>query len=699
MRKRWLHLIGNALANLRSRMAHTLSLEEIALIKKTALFERLDEKTFAELLRSVTLDHYQPDDLILQEGKLGDDFYIIREGSVRVFTENHHEKISLARLHKGDYFGEQSLLGNVKKSRSASVEAITPTVLIKINERFIIKLLKIDTQLEMRLRKMGNQQILNKLTATLNLHQSIVSYLNETAENNIISLPADERIFNIGDKADYVYVILDGAVAIHLQVEGKPQTILLKHGHLFGELGAIADTPRGGSAKTIAPTQLARIEVAKFREFHDRYPQLQQLLKSLKHTYILPSRGLVQQYAGKLLDMDTLTTVYRLEDGHTVIASTALDKDFFSMGIEDVLGDKQYTYEKDSNHKVEIKVLDRHITSIKCYGAWDDLPKACIALLDKTPITSSLLVQFTNYGNFETPRTLSDASMACDCMSVSKKTVCQLIAAGEKSLSEISKKTGACNVCSACRPRILELLGQTDWISAILVLHKELNANVRDYYLKAELSEFHAPQPGEFVTLQIRVKGNWIERSYMISDVDENGLLHITVKKAEGGIFSSWLFHQTASEIPLYVSQPQGHFILDQSTKNPLLCIAYDIGIAPFLFFAKALQQQVSRRKLHILYLADKPGDFLFSDAFEQIANSSSGISIEYWDQSQRGTLSVIELTEILHRLKNPSIYVCGLESFEKEITNALSQIPLNHPTIYVESFTYVSPPPETLQK
>ena len=698
MRKKWLNLIKNSLANLSSRLTHKLSPDEIELIKKTQLFDRLGEKTFQELLLSVTLVHYQPTDLILREGRPGDDFYIIHEGSVRVFTQNHGEKISLARLNKGDYFGEQALLGSVKKSRSASVEAITPTTLIKINKRFIIKLLKIDTQLELRLKKMGNQQILNKLTATLNLHQSIVTYLHETAENNIISLPADEIIFNKDEKPDYVYFILDGAVAIYLEVDGKAQTILLKHGHLFGELGAIYDTPRAGSAKSILPTQLARIEVTKFREFHDRYPQLQQLLKSLKHTYVLPNRGLVQQYTGKLLDMNTLTTVYRLEDGHTVIASTALEKDFFSMAIEEVMGDKQYTYEKDPDHKVEIKLLDHHLTGIKCYGSWDDLPHACLALLDKTPITSQLLAQFTNYGNFETPRLLTNENMACECMSVSRDRVCELIAKGEKSLSNISKTTGACNVCSACRPRILEMLGQSNWMSAFLIKHAELNHNVRDYYLRPELSQFNPVQPGEHLTLQIRVKGNWVERSYMVSDVDDNGLIHITIKKEDSGIFTPWLFNQSATEIPIYTSQPQGDFILDRGKKNSLLCIAYDIGIAPFLFFAKALQQQVNQRSMHLVYLADQPSDFLYQEQFESITRFSSHITLEYWAKSERGELSAIELTEILHRLKKPSIYVCGPEGFENEIAGALNPIPLENPEIHIESYTYVSPGPNSLE-
>ncbi len=696
MRKKWLHSIKNAFYNFTSRITHQLSPEEISLIKKTHLFDKLDEKTFAELLRSVTLDHYQGNDLILKEGRRGDDFYIIYKGSVRIFTRGPgREKISLARLNKGDYFGEQALLGRVRKSRSASVEAITPTILLKINESFIVKLLKIDTQLELRLRKMGNQQILNKLSATLTLHQSIITYLHETAETNIISLPPDELIFSAGDKPDFVYFILEGTIAIYLNADDKQQTILLKQGHLFGELGAISDTPRSGSAKTIQPTQLARIEVTKFQEFHDRYPQLQQLLKSLKNTYILPSRGLVQQYTGKLLDMNTHTTIYRLEDGHTVIASTALDKDFFSMTIEDVFGDKQYTYEKDANHKVEIKILDHHITSIKCYGAWEDLPKVCLALLDKIHITSSLLVQFTNFGNFETERSLTNDNMACECMSVSRQTVCDLIEAGERSLGSICKKTGACNVCSACRPRILEMLGQSNWISALLIKNAELNSKVSDYYLKNELSRFNAVQPGEFITLQIRVKGNWIERSYMISDIDEKGFLHITIKKEEHGIFTSWLFSHNASEIPIYASQPQGDFILDQTAKNPLLCIAYDIGISPFLYFAKALQQQMNQRSLHILYIVNKPTEFIFTNEFKQIANYSTAITIQYWAESESGRLSTIELTEILHRLKNPSIYICGPEGFENEMTNALSQIPLENPKIHIERLIHVSPPPE----
>ena len=174
-----------ALINIKERLLHHVTNAEIEAIKDSHLFDKLNNQVFDELLKSEILVRYLADDLILKEGDIAHDLFIILEGSVRVFTISNNQKIPLARLNSGDYFGEQALLGELTKTRSASVEAITDTTLIKIDKEFILKTLKVDKELERRLKQIGYKQIMENISATLDFYQAIKSQLLVNEEQDV----------------------------------------------------------------------------------------------------------------------------------------------------------------------------------------------------------------------------------------------------------------------------------------------------------------------------------------------------------------------------------------------------------------------------------------------------------------------------------------------------------------------------------
>jgi cAMP-dependent protein kinase regulator len=77
-------------------------------------------------------DQFAPGTIIVQQGKQSDLFYIILEGEVEVFyAVTNKPDISIARLNRGDYFGEIGLLRN--EPRTTSVRALTPVQAISFD--------------------------------------------------------------------------------------------------------------------------------------------------------------------------------------------------------------------------------------------------------------------------------------------------------------------------------------------------------------------------------------------------------------------------------------------------------------------------------------------------------------------------------------------------------------------------------------
>jgi Fe-S-cluster-containing hydrogenase component 2 len=82
--------------------------------------------------RGVEIRRVDPGDLVVEEGKLASDFYLIRFGTVRVFnTAGRREQVS-ALLSDGDYFGELALLGGREVTRTASVAALDPVEVVRV---------------------------------------------------------------------------------------------------------------------------------------------------------------------------------------------------------------------------------------------------------------------------------------------------------------------------------------------------------------------------------------------------------------------------------------------------------------------------------------------------------------------------------------------------------------------------------------
>jgi CRP/FNR family cyclic AMP-dependent transcriptional regulator len=76
---------------------------------------------------------FEPGKIIFQEGDRGEELYIIIEGEIEIRKTTYSKSTkTLITLHKGDIFGEMSLID--KKARSATAVATQPTKLLIMNE-------------------------------------------------------------------------------------------------------------------------------------------------------------------------------------------------------------------------------------------------------------------------------------------------------------------------------------------------------------------------------------------------------------------------------------------------------------------------------------------------------------------------------------------------------------------------------------
>jgi NADH dehydrogenase len=76
--------------------------------------------------------HFETDEIIFNEGDVGDYLYIIVNGEVEVFTTKDNVENPLGKLGKGEYFGEMALLN--QRSRLATVRCISPVDVLALRK-------------------------------------------------------------------------------------------------------------------------------------------------------------------------------------------------------------------------------------------------------------------------------------------------------------------------------------------------------------------------------------------------------------------------------------------------------------------------------------------------------------------------------------------------------------------------------------
>jgi len=100
----------------RKRKMYELFLEEVPLLSSLEPYER---HKIADALESVT---YNDSDIIIKQGDVGENFYLIESGEASVLQEDDKGEVhEISTLHKGEYFGELALLTD--KPRAATIKA------------------------------------------------------------------------------------------------------------------------------------------------------------------------------------------------------------------------------------------------------------------------------------------------------------------------------------------------------------------------------------------------------------------------------------------------------------------------------------------------------------------------------------------------------------------------------------------------
>jgi CRP-like cAMP-binding protein len=221
---------------------------------------------------------FKTGETVFNEGDPGDAMYMVYDGTLDVSSGAGVEFSHLASLGPGEIFGEMALVD--AKPRSATVIAAVDSVVIPITAEFLRENIRKDPKfifqiIETLILRIDNtgQKLREKqaskgegadpldLTGDMEGAPDIMSFLRIfkgfADPNKYVDFEPGDIIFTEGDPGDLMFIILEGAVAISISVDGRQKAVSrMGRGDFFGESALITHSPRSSAARAAVPTTL-----------------------------------------------------------------------------------------------------------------------------------------------------------------------------------------------------------------------------------------------------------------------------------------------------------------------------------------------------------------------------------------------------------------------------------------------------------
>ena len=198
------------------------------------IFASLSQNERLMLINAMKADTVPQGATIIQQGDIGDYFYVLEEGKISFVVNGNH----VGSASRGASFGELALLYNCP--RAATCIATHTCKLWKVDQRTFRYMLANNNLSQQK----GTIDVLRKVQFLANLDGSMLSKIADAL--TMVSFHKGDRIINKGDVGEVFYILKEGRVRVHDIGLGDSQYVdqILGPGDFFGERALLTGEPR-----------------------------------------------------------------------------------------------------------------------------------------------------------------------------------------------------------------------------------------------------------------------------------------------------------------------------------------------------------------------------------------------------------------------------------------------------------------------
>ncbi len=248
------------------------------------LFSELPKSAFIELLVQMEMREMVPGEYVIREGEVGDSFFVIATGRVRVVrTSETGAEISLAYLTDGAFFGEMALLQD--GARTASVIVEDESQIFEISRAVLDRVVASFPSVANILRNFYKQRLLSTVMAT----HPLFSPFDAEQRRSLMemfkskSFKKDEVLLRQGKKGSGLFLLLNGKLSV-VTIKDDGQEVALAElgpGDVFGEMSLLTNSPITASITAETDCLVLRLSKKNFDEVIMTHPQILELVAEI----------------------------------------------------------------------------------------------------------------------------------------------------------------------------------------------------------------------------------------------------------------------------------------------------------------------------------------------------------------------------------------------------------------------------------
>ncbi|BCQ24797.1 hybrid-cluster NAD(P)-dependent oxidoreductase [Caballeronia sp. NK8] len=223
--------------------------------------------------------------------------------------------------------------------------------------------------------------------------------------------------------------------------------------------------------------------------------------------------------------------------------------------------------------------------------------------------------------------------------------------------------------------------------------------DVKSFFFKAPGERTFVFEPGQFITLELDIDGEQINRCYTISSAPTRPhTISITVKRVPGGKVSNWLHDNVVAGTTVRVLGPSGEFTCARHPARKFLFLSAGSGITPLMSMSRAHHELVDDADIMFVHSARTPDDIIFARELDLIASNQKNFRTAFvcervgartnWP-GVTGFLSLPLLKLIAPDFLEREIFTCGPAPYMKAVRDLLDEGGFDRKHYHEESFSF----------
>lgn len=212
------------------------------------------------------------------------------------------------------------------------------------------------------------------------------------------------------------------------------------------------------------------------------------------------------------------------------------------------------------------------------------------------------------------------------------------------------------------------------------------------------LSSSYSYLPGQYISLELEIKGKIVRRSYSICSSPNSGLLQVGIKEVPNGIFSTYINQKIKKGDEIKAGKPEGRFIFDSKNGSiPIMAIAAGSGITPIMSIIRSFLNSTPNMPFTLIYGNKTPEKTMFYDELKSLEDKFEALEI-FWSFSEEKVNGAgfgrIDSAFLNYKLKSNSnsypklLYLCGPEKLIENSKQFFLEKGFDENDIFYELFT-----------